>query len=254
MSPPLLELTRVSKSFGGLHAVDGISFGISAGERVGLIGPNGAGKTTLFSLIAGEIELDEGSISLAGQRIEGLPPNRRARLGIARTYQRLEVFPDMSVLDHLLVAISAHRGSTGILGDLLGRGRPSDEDLEQAHALLERLGLDDRADEVVGTLSLGTCRLVELARALAVKPTLLLADEPSSGLDSLESAELAELLVELSERDGVAIALVEHDLATVKTVCDRVVVLDLGRVIAEGSYDEVMDVDVVRSAYLGARR
>ena len=254
MSGTLLSLSAVSRRFGGLHAVEGVSLEIAAGERVGLIGPNGAGKTTLFALIAGELELDEGTISLGGRRIEQLPPNRRARLGLARTYQRLEVFPEMTVLEHLLVALGAHRGSTGMISDLLGRGRPSDADLEQAHAMLRRLGLDERADEVVGTLSLGTCRLVELARALVVRPALLLADEPSSGLDTFESAELAALLVELSEADGIAIALVEHDLATVRTVCDRVVVLDLGRVIAQGSYEEVMGVDVVRKAYLGAGR
>jgi branched-chain amino acid transport system ATP-binding protein len=254
MSEQLLELQAVSRRFGGLHAVEEVSLTIAAGERVGLIGPNGAGKTTLFALIAGELEIDAGSISLEGRRVDPLPPNRRARLGIARTYQRLEVFPEMTVLEHLLVALSAHRGSTGILGDLLGRGRSSDQDLEQAHAMLERLGIDHLADDVVGTLSLGTCRLVELARALVVRPTLLLADEPSSGLDSFESAELAELLVDLSVREGIAIALVEHDLVTVRAVCDRVIVLDLGRVIAQGSYDEVMDVDAVRRAYLGASR
>jgi branched-chain amino acid transport system ATP-binding protein len=254
VSPARLEVRGVSKRFGGLRAVEDVSLEIAVGERVGLIGPNGAGKTTLFGLIAGELDADAGEIFLEGRRIDELAPHKRARLGIGRTYQRLEVFPEMTVLDHLLFALSAHRGSLGLISDLLGRGRPSDDDLESAARALERVGLAGRANEVVGTLSLGTCRLVELARALVVSPAVLLADEPSSGLDSLESAELSELLVDLADSDGISVALVEHDLATVKAVSERVVVLDLGRIIALGSYDEVMEVDVVRRAYLGAQR
>jgi branched-chain amino acid transport system ATP-binding protein len=254
MSAPRLEVRGLTKRFGGLVAVDDASLEIAPGERVGLIGPNGAGKTTLFALIAGEVEADDGQILLDGERIEELAPHKRARRGIARTYQRLEVFPEMTVREHLLVALSAHRGSTGMIADLLGRGRPSDEDLGRADAVLERVSLSSAAGVVVGTLSLGTCRLVELARALVVAPTLLLADEPSSGLDSYESRDLSALLVEISQSDGISLALVEHDLTTVHTVAQRVVVLDLGRVIADGSYDEVMEVDAVRRAYLGVAR
>jgi len=254
MSTTRLEVLDLSKRFGGLVAVDDVNLSIDADERVALIGPNGAGKTTLFGLIAGELEVDEGTILLDGDAIETMPPNRRARRGISRTYQRLEVFPEMTVREHLLVALSAHRGSTGIIADLLGRGRPSDEDLGRADEALARVGLSQRADVVVGTLSLGTCRLVELARALVVAPTLLLADEPSSGLDSYESEELAALLVEISRDDHLSLVLVEHDLTTVRAVAQRVIVLDLGRVIAAGSYDEVMDVEAVRRAYLGAAR
>ena len=252
MSTARLAVTDLSKRFGGLVAVDAVNLTIDADERVALIGPNGAGKTTLFGLIAGELEVDEGSILLDGEAIEKMPPNRRARRGIGRTYQRLEVFPEMTVREHLLVALSAHRGSTGIIADVLGRGRPSDEDLGKADAALERVGLSSRADVAVGTLSLGTCRLVELARALVVQPTLLLADEPSSGLDSYESEALASLLVEITRDDHLTLVLVEHDLTTVQAVAQRVVVLDLGRVIAQGSFDEVMAVEEVRRAYLGA--
>jgi len=164
------------------------------------------------------------------------------------------VFPEMTVLEHMLVALSAHRGSTGIVADVLGRGRPSVEDLGRSEAVLERVGLYSQRHVVVGTLSLGTCRLVELARALVASPAVLLADEPSSGLDSYESRDLAALLVDVSTHDGISLALVEHDLATVRAVSQRVVVLDLGRVIASGSFDEVMRVDIVRRAYLGATR
>ena len=219
---------------------------------MGLIGPNGAGKTTLFGLIVGELDLDAGEISLEGRRIDELAPHQRARLGIGRTYQRLEVFPEMTVLDHLLFALSAHRGSLGLISDLLGRGRPSDEDLATAARPLS--GWSRRAEPRGGRHA--QPRDLPAGRAgawLVVKPAVLLADEPSSGLDSLESAELAELLVDLAESDGISVALVEHDLATVRAVSERVVVMDLGRVIASGSYDEVMEVDVVRRAYLGAR-
>jgi branched-chain amino acid transport system ATP-binding protein len=251
MTTPRLAVRSLSKHFGGLVAVDEVSLEIAAGERVGLIGPNGAGKTTLFALIAGEIEADAGEILLDGRHLEKLASHRRARRGIARTYQHLEVFPEMTVLEHLLVAQSAHRGSIGVARDLLGRGRPTAEELGRAEAVLERLGLSDRSSMVVGTMSLGSCRLVELARALVSSPTLLLSDEPSSGLDTYESQDIAALLVELSESQGLSIAMVEHDLAMVRAVSDRVIVLDLGRVIASGSYDEVMSVEIVRHAYLG---
>jgi branched-chain amino acid transport system ATP-binding protein len=248
-----LEVTGVTKRFGGLVAVDAVSFSVEAGECVGLIGPNGAGKTTVFGVIAGEIEATAGTVALEERAIDRLPAHRRARLGLARTYQRLEVFPDMTVLDHLLVAQLAHRGSTGIGRDLLGRGGPTPTEVGRATAVLERLGLADHADRVVATLSLGTCRLVEMARALVTSPSLLLADEPSSGLDGAESEALGALLGRLRD-EGLSIVLVEHDLDLVRQACDRAVVMDLGRVIADGAVDAVLSDEVVRAAYLGVAR
>jgi branched-chain amino acid transport system ATP-binding protein len=247
---PRLEVEGLTKRFGGLVAVDRMSFSIGPAESVALIGPNGAGKTTVFSLVAGEIEADAGSVRLDGREIGGTPAFRRSRWGIARTYQRLEVFPEMTVLEHLLVAQSAHRGQIGVLRDLLGRGRPTAEELGRAEAVLEEVGLEHQRDVVVGTMSLGQCRLVELARAIATQPTVLLADEPSSGLDSIESRDIVDVLLDLRRR-GLSLALVEHDLDVVAAAAERVVVLDLGCVIAEGTFEEVMALEAVRRAYLG---
>ena len=246
-----LEANGLTKRFGGLVAVEDASLRLEAGESIALIGPNGAGKTTMFAMIAGEIEADAGTIFFEGADITETPAFRRGRVGIARTYQRLEVFPEMSVLEHLLVAQSAHRGEIGVLRDLLGHGKPTEAELGRAEEVLGRVGLLGLKDTAVGRLSLGQCRLVELARALVTNPDVLLADEPSSGLDSIESRDIVDLLIDLRDR-GLSVALVEHDLEVVRAVAQRVVVLDLGRVIAEGTYDEVMAIEEVRLAYLGA--
>ena len=245
-----LEVVGLTKRFGGLVAANDVSFSVSAGECVGLIGPNGAGKTTVFQVIAGEMESTSGSVRLDDRPIDRLPAFRRARHGMSRTYQRLEVFPDMSVLDHLLVAQLAHRGSTGVVRDLLGRGQPTATEVGRSMEVLGRLGLEALANRVVASLSLGTCRLVEMARALVTSPTILLADEPSSGLDADESQAMGSLIEQLRD-EGLAIVLVEHDLNLVAQTCDRAVVMDLGRVIADGSVAEVLNDALVRSAYLG---
>ncbi len=250
MSSPRLRATGLTKRFGGLLAVDGVSLEVAPSECLGLIGPNGAGKTTVFSMIAGEIEADAGTVELDGREVGSLASHLRARRGIARTYQRLEVFSEMTVLEHLLVAQEAHRGSTGVVRDLIGRGAPTGDELGRAHEVLVRVGIDHLAASVVGTLSLGTCRLVELARALVTSPSVLLADEPSSGLDSHETAEVGDLLGSLRD-EGLAMILVEHDLSLVGRVTDRVVVIDLGRPIAVGTFDEVIGTPSVRAAYLG---
>ena len=248
-----LEVLAVTKRFGGLVAARDVSFSVGPGECVGLIGPNGAGKTTVFGVIAGEIEPSAGSVHLEGRPIDRLAAHRRARLGVARTYQRLEVFPDMTVLDHLLVAQLAHRGSTGVVRDLIGHGRPTATEVGRADEVLARLGIEDQRDRVVATLSLGTCRLVEMARALVTSPTLLLADEPSSGLDAGESDAMGALLARLRD-EGLSIVLVEHDLELVARTCDRAVVMDLGQVIADGPVATVLADDEVHAAYLGGRR
>jgi branched-chain amino acid transport system ATP-binding protein len=249
--PPLLALVGVAKSFGGVHAVSDISFDVGAGESVGLVGPNGAGKTTLFNCVCGQLRNDQGEIRFEGRSLEGLPTYKRARLGIGRTYQKVEVFTDMSVREHLLVAERARRGEGRLWRDLLNMSAPLPAELDNTEAIMELVGISDLADTSVNALGLGHCRLVELARALAGQPKILLADEPSSGLDIHETAEVAKVLRTVQRERGTALLLVEHDLSMVGEVVDRTVVMDLGSLLASGTFDEVMDNPDVRQAYLG---
>jgi len=248
---PLLALLGVSKSFGGVQAVSDISFDVRAGESVGLVGPNGAGKTTLFNCVCGQLRYDRGEIRLEGRSLEGLPTYKRARLGIGRTYQKVEVFTDMSVREHLLVAERARRGEGRLWKDLLNMSAPLRAELDNAEAIMDLVGIGALADTSVNALGLGHCRLVELARALAGQPKILLADEPSSGLDIHETAEVAKVLRTVQRESGTALLLVEHDLSMVGEVVDRTVVMDLGSMLATGTFNEVMDNPAVRHAYLG---
>jgi branched-chain amino acid transport system ATP-binding protein len=248
---PLLSLQGVAKSFGGVHAVSDISFDVQGGESVGLVGPNGAGKTTLFNCVCGQLRNDQGDILFQGLSLEGLPTYRRARLGIGRTYQRVEIFTDMSVREHLLVAERAHRGEGRLWRDLLNMSAPLRSELDNADAIMDLVGIRALADTSVNALGLGHCRLVELARALAGQPKILLADEPSSGLDIHETAEVAKVLRTVQRERGTALLLVEHDLSMVGEVVDRTVVMDLGSMLATGTFDEVMNDPAVRHAYLG---
>jgi len=248
---PLLCLQAVSKSFGGIQAVHSISFTVEAGESVGLVGPNGAGKTTLFNCVCGQLRPESGDIVFDGTLLNGLPTYKRARLGIGRTYQRVEVFTDMLVREHLMVAERARRGEGRLWRDLLNMSKPTKDEVERVDATLELVGITQLADTSVNALGLGNCRLVELARALAAEPKILLADEPSSGLDLHETAEVAAVLRTVQHERGTAVLLVEHDLAMVAEVVDRTVVMDLGAMLAEGTFDEVMANELVRDAYLG---
>jgi branched-chain amino acid transport system ATP-binding protein len=248
---PLLMVREISKSFGGVQAVDDVTFAVERGESVGLVGPNGAGKTTLFNCICGQLRPDRGSCELEGVPIDDLPTYRRARLGIGRTYQRVEVFPEMTVRQHLIVAERARRGDGRLWKDLLGLSAPRPEERARVDEVLELVGLTEWADVPVAALGLGSCRLVELARALVGEPKLLMADEPSSGLDVHETRELAKVLRTLQHERGMAVLLVEHDLGMVADVVDRTVVMDVGRVIASGTFEEVMANPAVRRAYLG---
>lgn len=247
----VLTLRGVSKSFGGIQAVSSISFDVMPGECVGLVGPNGAGKTTLFNCVCGQLRPESGDIHFEGTDLLGLPTFKRARLGIGRTYQKVEVFTDMSVLDHLLVAERARRGEGRLWRDLLNLSKPTTDEMRRVHATLELVGIPHLADTSVNALGLGNCRLVELARALAAEPKILLADEPSSGLDLHETAEVAAVLRTVQRERGTAILLVEHDLSMVSEVVDRAIVMDLGSMLAEGTFDEVMADQAVRNAYLG---
>ena len=250
-SAPLLRLTGVSKSFGGIQAVSSIGFDVRPGECVGLVGPNGAGKTTLFNCVCGQLRPESGEILFEGTPLNGLPTFKRARLGIGRTYQKVEVFTDMSVRDHLLVAERARRGEGSLWRDLLNLSKPTPDEVARVDACLELVGIGRMADTSVNALGLGNCRLVELARALAAEPKILLADEPSSGLDLHETSELAAVLRTVQRERGTAVLLVEHDLSMVAEVVDRTIVMDLGAMLAEGTFDECMAAPAVRHAYLG---
>jgi branched-chain amino acid transport system ATP-binding protein len=248
---PLLRLTGVCKSFGGIQAVHTVTFDVAQGECLGLVGPNGAGKTTLFNCVCGQLRPESGEVLFEGTSLVGLPTYRRARLGIGRTYQKVEVFTDMSVRDHLMVAERARRGEGRLWRDLLNLSKPTADEVERVEAILELVGITHLAETSVNALGLGNCRLVELARALASEPKILLADEPSSGLDLHETAEVAAVLRTVQRERGTAVLLVEHDLTMVADVVDRVIVMDLGAMLAEGTFDEVMADPMVRHAYLG---
>ncbi|MGD0083910.1 MAG: ABC transporter ATP-binding protein [Acidimicrobiales bacterium] len=247
----LLEIRSVSVRFGGIHALDDVSLDVGAGEAVGLIGPNGAGKTTLFDCITGVRRPDRGEIRFDGKRIDSLPVHRRSRLGIGRTFQRIELFAGMTTRDHLLVAERERGGDGRLWRDLLGRGAPTPEETRRVDSMITELQLEDFADAQIESLSLGQGRLVELGRALIPEPRLLLLDEPSSGLDSRESAALADVVNDVRRQRDTAVLLVEHDLDLVQAVVDRAYVLDLGRLIASGPLADVFADTAVRKAYLG---
>ena len=247
----LLEAVGVSKRFGGVLALHDVSIDVAEGEAVGLVGPNGAGKTTFFNCLLGLLQPDSGRISFEGTDLTRLPVHRRARLGIGRTFQRVELFGGLTVGEHLLIAARARDGRGGLVSDLLGRGRPRAEEQRQVAAVLELVGLAGTADQPVEALSLGHARLVELGRALITEPRLLLLDEPSSGLDRVESLALAAVLRSTQDERHTAIVLVEHDLEMVRRVVSRLFVLDSGAVLAAGPAEDVLRDERVRHAYLG---
>ena len=247
----LLDAVGITKSFSGIRALDDVTLRVDEGERVGLIGPNGAGKTTLFNCILGTLRPDSGSVTLNGVDLGSLPVHRRARMGMGRTFQRIELFSDTSVAEHLLIAERVRQGNGALWKDLLGRGRPTSDEIRRCAEVLDLLGLTDLAEEPIETLSLGQGRLVEVGRALVTGPRLLLLDEPSSGLDRAETDALAATLAEIQREKGFAVLLVEHDVELVAAFTDRTYVLDFGRLIANGSTEEMMADAEVRRAYLG---
>jgi branched-chain amino acid transport system ATP-binding protein len=239
---PLLQVQEVSVRFGGLLALDEASIAVEPGRVTGLIGPNGAGKTTLFNVVTGLQQPSHGRVIFDGEDITRRRPHQRARRGIARTFQRLEAFGSLTAHENVLVALEMRRRWA------TEKYAPA----EVATSLLEKVGIGDIADVRVEALPTGTARLVEVARALATGPRVLLLDEPSSGLDDSETDTLGELLHELAA-DGLAILLVEHDMAFVMGVCAHIDVLDFGRIIARGTPQEIRADPAVQQAYLGTR-
>ena len=246
MSEPLLQVENLAKRFGGIVATDDVAINVAEGALHAIIGPNGAGKTTLIAQLSGQLTADAGRIRFAGHDISVLPMYRRARLGLARSFQITSLFLDLSVLDNVALAVQAHAGhSFRFWRD----ARMEMELREPARAALARVGLADRADRVTSALSHGEHRLIELAMALAGRPRMLLLDEPMAGLGPEESARMVEMLRALKKE--LTILLVEHDMEAVFALADRITVLVYGRVIATGAPAEIRNNAAVREAYLG---
>lgn len=248
---PLLKVERARKQFGGVVAVNDVSFEVNAAEIVALIGPNGAGKSTTFNLITGILTTTGGRIEVHGQPVDNTPPQEVVKLGIARTFQHVKLVPDMTVLEN--VAIGAHlRGRSGAITSMLRFDRGDEAKLlAEAARQIERVGLGAEIDQLAGSLSLGQQRIVEIARALCADPELLLLDEPAAGLRHMEKQRLAALLRQLKD-SGMSVLLVEHDMGFVMDLADRIVVLDFGTRIAEGTPDAIKTNPDVIKAYLGA--
>lgn len=245
-APPVLELKSLSKSFGGLDAVQGVNLKVFPGDRRAIIGPNGAGKTTLFNLVTGVFPATSGQVLLFGENITGWPSHRRTALGMARTFQVTSLFPKLTVLDNVLLAISGLRKMKFVMWRLLSSYR----DLyDKAHHLLEGVGYSDRKDVEVRNLSHGEQRQVEIVLGLASDPKILLLDEPAAGLASGESREMAEFLKRLDP--GLAILLIEHDMDVVFDVVDHISVLHFGQLVEEGTTEHIRLSPKVREIYLG---
>jgi branched-chain amino acid transport system ATP-binding protein len=245
----LLEVHDVAHAFGGVRAVDGASFDVEEGSITGLIGPNGAGKSTLFNCVSGFLRAQSGRVTLDGRRIDRLSPHRIARTGLVRTFQTPRALTRMTVAENVLLAAPRHPG------EHLGRrgARREREARARAAELLALVGLDTHADALAGTLSGGQRKLLDLTRALMTEPRLLLLDEPMAGVSPTLRVQLLQHIRELRDRDGITLLIVEHDLDFVMGASDRIVVMNDGSVIADGTPDEVRGNERVVDAYLGAR-
>jgi branched-chain amino acid transport system permease protein len=241
---------KVRKQFGGLVAVNDVGFSVNAGEIVALIGPNGAGKSTTFNLITGVLPLSGGAVRWRGQEISGQPSRAIARLGVSRTFQHVKMIPEMTVLEN--VALGAYgRTHAGVLRAMLRLDRSEEKRLfAEGQAQLQRVGMAERMHDLAGNLPMGPQRLMEIARALATDPALLLLDEPAAGLRHHEKQALAAVLRQL-KAEGMSLLLVEHDMDFVMGLADRVVVMEFGTKLIEGTPAEVQASPEVRAAYLG---
>jgi len=258
MTTPLLEVVGVTKRFGGLSALNDLSFDVAEGEIVSIIGPNGAGKSTVFNVITGLYPPDDGDVRLRGETVVGLAPNRITRAGIARTFQTVHLFANMTVLENAMVGQHC-RSTAGVFGSILRTPRVRKEEETIRERAEESLGFFGsrlagyRQDQPAFMLSYANRRRLEMARALATDPAIVLLDEPTAGMNPRETLELRDHIVRMRDELGLTVLVIEHDMRVVKGVSDRVVACDYVRKIAEGTYDEVANDEQVIEAYLGRR-
>ena len=252
MADPVLEVNNITLTFGGVTALDDVSFAIQPGEILGLIGPNGAGKTTCFNVVTGVYRPTAGDVSFQGQPLAGMKRHQITRLGIARTFQNIRLFKSMTALENVMVGADA-RHSTGVLSALFRLPRHRREEHEgedRGMELLRFMGLQAKCDELAANLSYGDQRRLEIARAMAAKPALLCLDEPAAGFNPVEKHTLMKLIRNVRDQ-GYTVLLIEHDMRLVMGVTDRIVVLEFGKKIAEGSPDVIRNDPAVIAAYLG---
>ncbi|MBP0599583.1 ABC transporter ATP-binding protein [Herbaspirillum sp. LeCh32-8] len=248
----LLQLNQISKNFGGLQVLQGVNFNVNEGEIFGLIGPNGAGKTTVFNLITGLLRASSGSISFNGEDIGEVAPHKITERGIARTFQNIRVFKEMTLLENVVVGMHDHLnyGVASMLFNLGGFRKVEKEARERALELLSWVRLEHKAHMLADSLSYGEQRKLEFARALATRPKLLLLDEPVAGMNPSEKTELMAEIVNIKQR-GFSIFMIEHDMRFVMGLCERIAVLNFGKIIAEGTPDQIKNNQEVIEAYLG---
>jgi branched-chain amino acid transport system ATP-binding protein len=250
----ILSTERLSITFGGVRAVDAVSLAIDAGQVFSIIGPNGAGKTTLFNVISGIYVPEDGRVRLAGEDVTGFVPERLARCGLSRTFQNLQIFFRMTAIENVMVGRHRHE-RTGILADLLhlsSVARQNRTTRERALAALARVGIENQAGRTAGALSYGDLKRLEIARALATEPKVLLLDEPAAGCNAVETGELEGVIRGIAD-EGITVVLVEHDMRLVMNISDRIHVLAHGRTLAEGTAAEVRANPAVIEAYLGVQ-
>jgi branched-chain amino acid transport system ATP-binding protein len=250
----ILAVRDIGISFGAVKAVDGVSFSVDEGQIFTVIGPNGAGKTTLFNVISGVYVASRGSVELSGADVTSLAPDALAARGMSRTFQNLQIFQRMTVVQNVMVGrhLKERRNLFADLLRLPSVGRQNRETRAAALQLLDEVGLRDKADVLAGDLSYGGCKRLEIARALATEPRILLLDEPAAGCNAVETEEIDRLICRVA-RNGIAVVLVEHDMKLVMKISHRILVLDGGRFLAEGTPAEVRDNPLVHQAYLGNR-
>lgn len=255
---PILEVKQLSKDFGGLRALDNLDMDIKKGEIVALIGPNGAGKTTFFNCITGIYTPSQGDVIIfppgkKRERINGLKPNKITIKGMARTFQNIRLFPSMTVLENVMIGRHC-RTRVGIAGAIFRNSRTLKEEkniIDISYNILEKMGLSQHVNDLAMNLPYGAQRRLEIARAMATEPFLILLDEPAAGMNPQETLELDELIVKIRDKEGISLLLIEHDMKLVMSLSDRIFVMDYGKKIAQGTPEEIQNNPVVIKAYLG---